>query len=268
MRSTWSDLPDEVQDAVQAHTGDVIGVDPASAGNHADIAETLHTSTGRVFIKAARKLPDKDGAEVWSLRNEAAISPYVREFAPRLLWQAEAGGWLALGFEYVDGRHADYTPGSPDLDILARTVHALQATACPEVVRMRVERRWASVVEDVSPMAGTALLHTDVNAENLRITPDGRAVLVDWAFAAHGAPWVELGLLVPWLLKCGHTPAEAADWVAQFPSWTAADPADVDLFSQAFAERWRAHAERNPADWVGLHARLTRRWAEHRARRP
>ncbi|TMQ90850.1 aminoglycoside phosphotransferase [Actinomadura soli] len=267
MRDTWTGLPVQVREAVQAHTGDIVRAEPAPAGNHADVAGTLHTSSGRVFIKAARKLDEEDGAEVWSLRNEAAINPHVTEFAPRLHWTVETGGWLVLGFECVDGRHADFTPGSPDLKVLAETVHALQSVPCPPVVQMRVERRWATVAEDVSPMAGTTLLHTDVNAENLLITPDGCAVLVDWAFAARGAAWVELGLLLPWLLKAGHTPAQAADWAARFPSWAAADPADVDLFSAVFAERWRRHAERDPAEWVVLHAALTRQWAAHRSRR-
>lgn len=265
MRSDWTDLPPEVLGAIKAHTGPIHRVEPAPAGNHADIAATVHAAGGRLFVKAARKVsPEKDGPEVRSLRNEARVNPHMTEFAPRLHWTVDAGGWLVLGFEHVDGRHADFAPGSPDLDILAKTVTALQSTRCPDVVQMRVERRWATVTEDVSPMAGTALLHTDVNAENLLITPDGRAVLVDWAFASRGAAWVELGLLLPWLLKAGHTPAEAADWVAGFPSWAAADPAHIDLFSAAFAERWRGHAERDPANWVVLHAGLTRRWAEFR----
>ncbi|WP_141581323.1 phosphotransferase [Actinomadura sp. WMMA1423] len=265
MRSDWIDLPPEVLGTIEAHTGPIRKVEPAPAGNHADVAATVHTAGGRVFIKAARKVAaDTDGPEVRSLRNEARIVPHMNEFAPRLHWTVDAGGWLALGFEHVDGRHADFAPGSPDLDLLAKTVHALQVARCPEVVRMRVERRWESVAEDVSPMSGAALLHTDVNAENLLITPDGRAVLVDWAFASRGAAWVELGLLLPWLLKAGHSPAGAADWLARFPSWTAADPADVDLFSAVFAERWRRHAERDPAAWVVLHADLTRRWAKFR----
>ncbi|MEU8347759.1 phosphotransferase [Spirillospora sp. NPDC048832] len=266
MRSDWTDLPPEVLGAIKAHTGPIREVEPAPAGNHADIASSVHAAGGRLFVKAARKVfPDKDGAEVRSLRNEARINPHVTEFAPRLHWMVDAEGWVVLGFEHVAGRHADFAPGSPDLEVLAKTVTALQATPCPDVVRMRVERRWETVTEDVSPMAGTALLHTDVNAENLLITRDGRAVLVDWAFASRGASWVELGLLLPWLLKAGHTPAEAADWVAGFPSWSEADPADIDLFSAVFAERWRRHAQRNPAEWVLLHADLTRRWAEFRA---
>lgn len=132
-------------------------------------------------------------------------------------------------------------------------------------MRLRVERRWATLADDVSAMAGQTLLHTDVNPENLLITPDGRAVLVDWAFASRGAPWMELSLLIPWLLKAGHTPAEADAWLAQFPSWAAADPDHIDLFSELFAQGWglRVRAPDRPA-WIALHADVTRRWAEHR----
>jgi Ser/Thr protein kinase RdoA (MazF antagonist) len=130
---------------------------------------------------------------------------------------------------------------------------------------MAVERRWASVADSIGPLAGDALLHTDLNSDNFLITGDGRAYLVDWAFAARGAAFVELGLLIPWLLKAGHTPRQAEAWVAQFPSWADADPAHIDLFSVAFAARWAQHTSReNPEDWVLLHAELTRRWAEHR----
>ncbi|MFF5265401.1 phosphotransferase [Actinomadura viridis] len=264
MRSDWTDLPEQLRAEIEARTGPITGIDPAPTGNHADIASTLHTPGGRIFVKAARKLPDKDGPEVMSLRREATVNPHVGEFAPRLLWTTEDGGWLALAFEHVDGRHADFTPGSPDLEILAKTVQALQATPCPDVVRMLVERRWQSVADDVSPMAGDALLHTDLNDNNLLITPDGRAYVVDWAFTGRGAAWVELGLLIPWLLKAGHSTAEAEHWVAQFPAWSTAAPAHIDLFSRAFAEKWRQHAERDAADWVTLHASLTRGWAEHR----
>ncbi|MBC6458438.1 phosphotransferase [Actinomadura sp. HBU206391] len=268
MRSDWTDLPPEVLGAIKAHTGPIHRVESSPTGNHADIAATVNAVSGRLFVKAARMMsPDKDGPEVRSLRNEARINPHVTEFAPRLLWTAEAGGWLVLGFEHVDGRHADFSPGSPDLAILAKVLDALQATPCPDVVTMRVERRWESVADDVTPMAGEALLHTDVNATNLLITEDGHAYVVDWAFTSRGAAWVEMGLLIPWLLKAGHTPAEAARWVAQFPSWTAADPAAKDLFADAFAERWSRRRDVNAAAWVAEHAALTRQWADYRRSR-
>ncbi|MCW2890366.1 MAG: Phosphotransferase enzyme family protein [Streptosporangiaceae bacterium] len=265
MRTDWTELPGELRDAVEDRTGLIGDVVPAATGNHADVASTLHTSSGRTFVKAARKVsPEHDGPEVRSLRWEAAISPHVSEYAPRLLWEVEAGGWLALGFEHVEGRHAGYSPGSPDLSLLIKTVEAFQAMKCPDVVTMRVERRWESVAAEVTPMAGNALLHTDVNCSNMLITPDGRPYVVDWAFTSRGAAWVELGLLIPWLLKAGHSPPQAAEWVAQFPAWTAADPAAIDLFSEVSAERWTRHSAANPATWVAEHAALTRQWADYR----
>jgi Ser/Thr protein kinase RdoA (MazF antagonist) len=145
-----------------------------------------------------------------------------------------------------------------------KVVESLQATPCPDVVAMQVERRWESLADDVTPMAGDAMLHTDVNSSNMLITPDGHAYLVDWAFTSQGAAWVELGLLIPWLVKAGHTPAEAAQWVARFPAWSTADPAAIDLFSNVFAERWSRHSAVNPAGWVAEHALLSRQWADYR----
>src|SRR5687768_12890514 len=122
-RTQWSELPALFRDAIQAHVGDLDSYDPAPSGNHADFAGTLRgKKAGKpltAFVKAAKKVsPDQDGPEVWSLRNEAAINPHMDEFAPRLLWEVEAGGWLGLGFEYIDGRHADLSPGSADLSVL------------------------------------------------------------------------------------------------------------------------------------------------------
>src|SRR3954454_20972307 len=115
MRTARTELPDDLRDTIEAETGPINSVRPTSTGNHADIASTLHTASGRTFVKAAKKVPGKDGAEVRSLRWEALINPYVTEFAPRLLWQAEAGEWLALGFEHLEARHTDYSPDSSDL---------------------------------------------------------------------------------------------------------------------------------------------------------
>ncbi|GLZ12094.1 hypothetical protein Acsp04_23290 [Actinomadura sp. NBRC 104425] len=183
---------------------------------------------------------------------------------PRLLWHAEAGGWLALGFEYVAGRTADYSPGSPDLSVLAKTVHELQATPRPDVVTMPVERRWENLGGDVSPMVGDALLHTDLNPHNLIITPGRRAYVVDWAFASRGAPWVEIGQIIPWMLISGQSPAQAEDWAAQFPSWLDADPADIDLYVTLHEELWRRRYRLRPAPWMPPYLAAIRQWAAYR----
>ena len=266
MRSDWSDLPPEVLDAVKAHTGPIHRVEPAPAGNHADIAATVHSAGGRLFVKAARKTaPDADGPEVRSLRWEAAINPYVTEYAPRLHWTVEAGGWLVLAFEHVQARHADYSPGSPDLGVLAKIIGSLQAHPLPEVLeRKQVERRWESM-GDMSALAGGTLLHADLNPANVLLGEDGAVVyVVDWTFTGRGAAFLEMALLIPWLLKAGHTPTEAEHWVSQFPAWTAAAPSTIDLFARVFATKWEANLATNSEAWALEHATAAQRWASHR----
>ncbi|MEU8797880.1 phosphotransferase [Spirillospora sp. NPDC048819] len=265
MRSDWTDLPPEVLGAIKAHTGPIRRVEPALAGNHADIAATVHGAGGRMFVKAARKVaPNKDGAEVRSLRWEAAINPHVSEYAPCLHWTVEAGGWLALGFEHVQARHSDYTPGSADLDALAKVIDGLQSHPLPDVLeRKRVERRW-EFLADVSPLAGNTLLHADLNPANVLLGDASAVYVVDWTFAGRGAPFLEMALLLPWLLKAGHTFAEAERWVSRFPAWTSADPAAVDLFARVFADKWQANIVTNTADWALEHAAAAQRWAMYR----
>ncbi|NEA29674.1 phosphotransferase [Actinomadura bangladeshensis] len=266
MRTAWTDLPGDLRTQIEAGTGPISRIEPAPTGNHADIAATLHTADGPVFVKAARKLADRDGPEVMSLRREACVNPVVSEFAPRLRWQAEAGEWLALGFDHIQGRPADFAPGSPDLEMLAKTIHAIQNAACPHTLRLLSERRWQRYADDVTPLAGSTLLHTDLNEDNFIITPDGRAYLVDWAFVSRGTAWLELALLIPWLLKAGHSPQAAEQWVSQFPSWTQAPPADIDMFTAAFAQQWRTTSRQRDDSWVRQHAELTCRWATYRLR--
>jgi len=266
VRSDRTDLPEDLRDRIEARTGPIDAVTPAPAGNHADIAATLHTAGGRIFVKAARKLPDRDGPEVTSLRREAAVNPHVAGLAPRLRWRIETEGWLALGFEHVEGRPADFSPDSPDLAALADTIHALQAVPCPDAVRLTVERRWRRELEDTAPVVGDTLLHTDLNEDNVIIASGGRAYVVDWAFASRGAAWVEPALVVPWLIRAGHSPRAAEEWVAQFPSWAEVDPDYLTRWAMTHAEVWRKRSETDPAGWVALYAGLFQHWADHRSK--
>jgi len=58
---------------------------------------------------------------------EAAVAPLVRGVSTALLWHFDETGWNVLGYEYAPGRHADYSPGSPDLDRLVQLMDALSA---------------------------------------------------------------------------------------------------------------------------------------------
>ncbi len=258
----WTELPEKARDVVESHTGSVREVKPAETGEHSDFAATLHTSAGRVFVKGSRAI---EGPDFWSLRREAQINPHVAKYAPRLLWQVEAGGWLLLGFEHVDGRHADYSPGSPDLMHLARVVESFQTMPCPGMVTRRAERRWADFADDVTPMAGEAMVHMDLNPANLLITEDKRVYVIDWGWACKGAAWVELATLIQWLIGSGHSPREAEAWLSQFPSWRATDPTALDLFALANSDRWRKITADNPPAWAVSLAEWVQRWNIYRA---
>jgi hypothetical protein len=60
------------------------------------------------------------------------INPHVLPVSARLRWHIEdVAGWNLLGFDYVAGRHADYTPGSPDLAKVIATIRRLGQIHCP-----------------------------------------------------------------------------------------------------------------------------------------
>lgn len=124
-RITWPDLPAAVRTAIHQHTGHIDEAVPVQAGLNSGLAAILHTSTGRVFIKG---IP-ADHPQSRTQQREADINPYVAPVAPRLLWRTIAAGWDVLGFEHIDGHHADLAPGSPDLPKLADALTELSEAA-------------------------------------------------------------------------------------------------------------------------------------------
>ena len=68
-------------------------------------------------------------------------------------------------------------------------------------------------LEAVSPDAttGTTLLHTDLRADNILLTPS-RVYFVDWPWASRGAPWVDLAFMLPSIaMQRGPKPWEIVD---------------------------------------------------------
>lgn len=262
----FSELPTAVWEAVANHTGHVNRFDSAPNGNHAEIAGTLHTEHGRVFVKGTRLLPDQHwgGGEAWSLRNEAAVIPHARPYAPNLLWQVETAGWLLVAFEHIEGRHPQYHPGSADLKSLAAAIAALSELPCPDAVRLRVEDRYRSQDPAAQALAGSTMLHCDLNPSNILITPAGDVRVVDWAFCSRGAAWLECAFLLPWLLRDGHTPDDAEAWLDRFPAWKQADPTIVDSFASWLATAWARRDVPDAAPWIIEYAGITRTWATHR----
>ncbi|CUU58945.1 Phosphotransferase enzyme family protein [Parafrankia irregularis] len=244
----WSELPRSVRDEVERRVGRVTASHPATGGR-SNITTTLHTPHGPVFIKGARERPF-----VGSLRNEAATNPYVRELAPALLWSFETDGWVMLGFEHVDGHRADFSPGSADLPLLREALTQLEGLPLPPHATARVERHY-----DHEPaMSGEALVHSDLNRHNVLIA-QGRAHIVDWAWACRGAPWVDLAMCAFGLMVAGHTIQAAEDWCRPSRVWT--DGPHLDRFTAAHARVWAHAVSVDPSDWKQRAADIAQRWA-------
>ncbi|MET7969760.1 phosphotransferase [Micromonospora sp. NPDC005305] len=255
MRSDWTALPDSVTTGIAERIGGTFEVSPAPSGNHAQIASTVSGPAGPVFVKAA-----VGELNVRSLRYELAATRAIDRHPPAVLWHFESDGWLVVGTEHLAGPHPDLSPGNADLDLLAVTLKALQETPAPGEPWFTPTARLGFAHP---AMDGETLIHSDLNPANLIVTAQGLRI-VDWAWATKAAPWVELALLVQWLIGSGHSAEQAEEWLAQFPAWTATDRDVLDNFASRNASKWSAKSRQSTEGWVDDLAMWTGEWAAHR----
>ncbi|WP_405579686.1 phosphotransferase [Streptomyces sp. NBC_01190] len=226
-RTEWTELPSSVRTAVTARIGPVTAATPVADGLTCAIAAVLTAEDGRVFVKG---VPVSDTQGVAAQDWEGAVNARVAGIAPLLLARITVDGWDLLVFEHIEGRHADLSPGSPDVALVADALHATQELTA-DGLAPRLADRFAGHLDDAQTLllAGDALLHTDTNPHNLLITP-GRAHLVDWAMVAAGPAWVDVAYVTVRLMEAGWPGAEALGWAGRFPSWRDADPVAVAAF--------------------------------------
>jgi len=198
------------------------------------VAARLRLADGRrVFVKAVsgRANPDSPGMHRREARIAAALPASVP--APRFLDSYDDGDWIALIFEDIDGT-APQTPWQqPELDRVLVAVAALSSALTPAPIAVEpvselmpyvfsgwqrlaasaesreddlrgvdpwAQRHLAQLValEAASPAAaaGETLLHADLRADNILLTPT-RVFFIDWPWASRGAPWVDLLFMLP-----------------------------------------------------------------------
>ncbi len=261
LRTHWDALSDSVRDAVESQVGTVISAETAAEGLNSALALVLRTGTRAVFLKGLRT--DHPGSA--AQQREAMINAHVLDVAPELVWQTEIEGWHLLAFDHVDGRHADYSPGSADLPKVIATMDVLNRLPCPDLPLKQAERRWATYVDDASALdllRGDSLLHTDFNPLNILIN-DGSTYIVDWAWPTRGAAWIDPACLILRLMAAGHTAAEAESWAARTVAWTAAPTAGIAVFADASRRMWREIARNDPQPWKQRMATVADAWAAY-----
>ena len=112
--------------------------------------------------------------------------------------------------------------------------------------------------------AGDTLLHTDYNPENILITPDGTARLIDWAWPTRGAGWIDPCCLLIRLIAAGHTAHQAETWAQRTSAWHTAPGSALDTFTLASARLWQEIADNDPQPWKQRMATAAREWANAR----
>lgn len=264
-RLDWEDLPKALREQVSDGLGPIASAESVSTGMNSAVAAILHTGNGKVFVKGLRR----DHPRHWNNDMEALVNPAVSHLSPRLLARHGDDEWDLLVFEYVRGRHADYSPGSDDVPIVARTMVELGRVPWKDLAVKRAVDRWARYADaaDVELFAGDVLLHTDWNPENVIITADDRARLVDWAWPTFGAGWIDPACWITRLMAAGHTAASAEHAVRNVPAWQAAPLEGLRAFARANATVWREIADASSASWTLEMARVSEAWRQHRTAR-
>ena len=279
VRVPWSEVPERVRAAVTTRLGSpVVSALSQPGGFSPGMAARLQTADGRrVFAKAAGPLPNPFTAALH--RREAAVAALLPADtpAPRLLWSYDEGdgGWVVLAFEDIAGRQPAQPWQKPELDRVLATLDALALRLTPPPLtagqaaiwfaingdgwqRLQEERPpalddWSArhldalaELEAQAPpsVAGNTLLHFDIRADNLLLTPE-RVVVVDWPHVRIGAAWVDLVWFAPSVaMQGGPLPEEL---LASSSAVRAADPAAITATVAAVAGFFTWHSLQGPS---------------------
>lgn len=197
---------------------DITGLQPVAAGHSRAVA--LISRQDRVFVKASRTADTELDAElaVYETHGDAPFLPRLlastRDPVPLIILEALAEpGWvrtwtaelITATRRLLHDIHVLPAPaGVPRLAaqpnpwdaIAADPRRLLRLNVCtPTWLATHLETLRAAAGE--APTAGDSLIHRDVRAANLW-RHDGRLLLVDWAVAAIGNPWLDYHL---WLVE-------------------------------------------------------------------
>lgn len=242
----------------------VVAAESQSSGFSPGVAARLRLANEqRVFVKAIAPLPNPHSPAFHrrEARIVAALPPSTP--VPRLLhfYEEAATGWVVLLFEAIEG-HQPAQPWQPAEFARVLAAHSALATlltpsplsaatagtatekfsstlcgwqrlsnaqpALREPLDDWAKRHLArlAAVECGAPAAvrGDTLLHFDLRADNLLLTPE-RVWFVDWPHACVGAAWVDTILFAPSVTMQGGPEPEAI--LARHPAYPQVDPTAI-----------------------------------------
>ncbi|WP_160051830.1 phosphotransferase [Nocardiopsis sp. FR26] len=252
----------ELEKLVASQVEGIRAMEPVNDGHSNATTAIITTGTGRkVFVKA---VPDRPGGRLDEALREADMASHSGGLSPALLWRARGDGWFAVGMEKVEGRHADFEPGSKDLPLLIEALNAIAALPTPTGVEGWEETRWDRFTpeEDRHLLRGDVLTHTDLHPGNVLVTPEGRVWLVDWSWPTLASPVVSPSCLAVQLVSAGYPPTEVEGWVSGVEGWKGGEAA-VRVFARANAGLHRWLAGVRGETWLEAMAEAAEAWAAH-----
>jgi aminoglycoside phosphotransferase len=228
-RIGWLDVPEHVRTAVEAELGaTVVSARSQFGGFSPGSADRVELSDGRrLFVKAVGTALNPDTPRLHRREAHALAQLPAQLPAPALVASYDDGDWVALVMEDVEGRHPDVPWPDEDVDAVGRALVELARVPAPaslpahaEIATMVgiwsevAERQAAGALDERFPWdlvlrleellaverlarevtRGDALVHWDVRSDNVFVR-DGEAVLLDWAWACRGAPWLDAAML-------------------------------------------------------------------------
>lgn len=234
LRLAWSALPTYLRVAVEGWLGEPVAEATTQEGGFSPgVAARLRTVGGRrAFLKAVGPEPNPDSVRFHRREQRIASALPLAAPVPRLLWSFDGGegDWIALLYEDIAGWQPQLPWRKNELDRVLAALGDLSAALTPSPVPTTIagriadrgifRARWWGQLLDTSPTgldpwsaqhldtlaaleleagaaaAGETLLHLDLRADNLLLTPE-RVVVVDWPHARIGAAWVDIVFLAP-----------------------------------------------------------------------
>jgi aminoglycoside phosphotransferase (APT) family kinase protein len=232
-----------------------------------------------VFVKAVGSEPNPIAPTLH--RREAIVVAALPPEAPvpRLLWSYDEGegGWVLLALEDVESRQPAQPWRADEIDRVCDALVTLSAALTPSPIPIAtagsvatwnvIDRKWWREARDERPVglddwsarhlealaeleagsveaaSGNTLLHLDLRADNMLLTPD-RVLLVDWAHARVGAAWVDSVFFAPSVTMQGGPPPR--EILQSHPAGRAAHPAAVTSVIASMAGFFTCEALRPP----------------------
>lgn len=265
-RIRWDQLPPEVRDGVEHILGEPVASTQSQPGGFSPgSADRVVLSSGRrAFVKAVSAGVNPSSMELH--RREAAVTAALPAgvSAPKILGKYDDGTWVALVLADVAGRHPQEPWQQSELARVLGTLADMGRLELPAEAPMPpyqeslegAFRGWEKLLArpladmpawagehlgelaglaraGLAALAGDALVHGDLRADNILLTADG-TVFLDWPWAARGAPWVD-ALSVLLNVKTLDPAANVDQWLAGHPVFAGAAPEAVSAVLAGWA---------------------------------